>query len=57
MDQETLMDTIRSASIDNRLTCEAAHELSEKLHISLQEIGAVCNELKIKVAQCQLGCF
>lgn len=57
MDQETLMDTIRSASVDNRLTCEAAHELSEKLHVSLQEIGAVCNELKIKVAQCQLGCF
>jgi len=57
MDQETFMDAVRSASVDNRLTCEAAHALSEQLHISLQEIGAICNELKIKIAKCQLGCF
>ena len=57
MNQEKIIDALRSASVNNRLTCEKAHELSRTLNISLQEIGALCNELKIKIAACQLGCF
>jgi hypothetical protein len=57
MDQENMIDTIRSAAVNNRLTCEKAHDLARELNVSLQEIGAVCNELKIKISGCQLGCF
>jgi hypothetical protein len=48
---------VRSAAVNNRLTCERAHDLARELNVSLQEIGVVCNELKIKVSACQLGCF
>jgi hypothetical protein len=57
MDQENMIDAIRSAALNNRLTCEKAHDLARELNVSLQEIGAVCNELKIKISACQLGCF
>jgi hypothetical protein len=57
MNREKLIEAIRAASLQNRLSCEKAHELSAAHAISLREIGEVCNDLKIKIAACQLGCF
>jgi hypothetical protein len=57
MKQEKIIEAIRSGVVDNRLSCEKAHELSAALHIPLREIGLLCNELKIKISSCQLGCF
>lgn len=57
MVREQLIEAIKKASAGNRLTCEKAHELSEILKVPLQEIGVLCNELKIKISACQLGCF
>lgn len=57
MTREKIIETIRSGAVNNRLTCEKAHELSATLQIPLREIGALCNELKIKISACQLGCF
>ena len=39
------------------LSCLKAHELSEKHDYSLKEIGKFCNDNKIKIISCQLGCF
>lgn len=57
MNREKMIDAVRSAAVNNRLTCERAHDLARELNVSLREIGAVCNELKIKISACQLGCF
>jgi hypothetical protein len=57
MMREKVIEAIQTASVNNRLSCEKAHELAKELNTSLQEIGAICNELKIKIAACQLGCF
>jgi hypothetical protein len=57
MTREQVIVKIQAAVVDNRLSCEKAHSLSRELNISLAEIGAVCNELKIRISQCQLGCF
>ena len=57
MTREKIIEAIQAASENNRLSCEKAHELARDLNISLPEIGAICNELKIKIAACQLGCF
>ena len=57
MTREKMIEAVKRASENNRLSCEKAHELARELNISLQEIGALCNELKIKIADCQLGCF
>jgi hypothetical protein len=55
--KEKLIAAVTKASSDGRLTCENAHELGKELGVSLQEIGAVCNELNIRIKDCQLGCF
>jgi len=52
-----MIEAVRLASVSNRLSCEKAHELAKELNTSLQEIGVLCNEMKIKIASCQLGCF
>lgn len=57
MTREAMMDAIQRASVNNRLSCEKAHELAKELNTSLREIGMLCNELSIKIAACQLGCF
>lgn len=54
---EMIRDAVRKASRDNRLSCEAAHAIGKELNVTLREIGAVCNELKVKISACQLGCF
>ena len=57
MNREELIEKVRGASAGNRLSCERAHELSRELDVTLGEIGAICNELKIRISSCQLGCF
>lgn len=57
MSREKMIKMIRNLTVNNRLTCEKAHALSQELGVPLREIGALCNELKIRIAACQLGCF
>lgn len=57
MIREEVIKKIRAASSGNKLPCEKAHKLALELNVSLGEIGAICNELKIKITACQLGCF
>lgn len=57
MTRDTIIEEIRRSSENNRLSCEKAHALAKELNVPLQEIGKLCNELKIKIAACQLGCF
>jgi hypothetical protein len=57
MSSEQLIEAVKKAAVENRLTCAQAHALAEELRVSLGEIGALCNELGIKIAACQLGCF
>jgi plasmid stability protein len=55
--REELTEAVRTAAENGRLSCEAAHALGRELGVSLREVGAVCNELKIRITACQLGCF
>jgi hypothetical protein len=54
---EKIQEAVKNAAVSGRLSCEKAHELGTKLNVPLQEIGRVCNELNIRIKDCQLGCF
>jgi biotin operon repressor len=54
---QDLKEKIRAAAPEGKLPCAAAFKLAEQLGISRKEMGELLNELKIKVTQCQLGCF
>lgn len=54
---EIVLKTVRKAAEDDRLTCTRAHELAKELGVNLLIVGQACDELKIKIKACQLGCF
>lgn len=57
MDQESIIDVVRKAAAENRMSCEKARELAKELNVPVSEIGRICNVLKIKITACELGCF
>ncbi len=57
MTQEDLKTKIRAAAPDGKISCAAAWQLADELGIPRREMGDLLNELKIKIIQCQLGCF
>jgi hypothetical protein len=57
MTQEELRAKIRAAAPEGKMPCAGAFRLAEELGISRREVGNLLDELKIKITQCQLGCF
>jgi len=39
------------------LRCADAFRIAGEYSVGVGLIGELCNELKIKIVQCQLGCF
>ena len=48
---------IRTALVNNRLSCVAAWTIADKLGVKRLDVCAACENLKIKVKPCQLGAF
>ncbi len=40
-----------------KLSCKKAFILAAEVGVPLAEVGKTCNELGVKIAGCQLGCF
>jgi hypothetical protein len=57
MSREELKARIKAAAPEGKIACAAAMRLAEELVISRKDMGQLLNELKIKIKQCQLGCF
>lgn len=52
-----LEEELKNNSQDNGISCTAAMKIADKLSITYKEVGAVANELGIKIKNCQFGCF
>jgi hypothetical protein len=57
MDKETIIEKVKSQTKNGKIACKQALKISTEEGISSKDLGALLNELKIKVANCQLGCF
>jgi hypothetical protein len=57
MSQEELKARIKAAAPEGRIACPAAFRLAEELGLSRKDLGELLNDLRIKIIQCQLGCF
>ncbi|HHT45897.1 MAG TPA: hypothetical protein GX004_01205 [Firmicutes bacterium] len=40
-----------------KIPCVMAFKIARECNCSVAEIGKLCNELNIKIVNCQLGCF
>jgi len=58
---EELIAAVKSASeeVEGRLmlSCNTAFKVAHQFQVDLKTIGRICNEQKIKLRNCQLGCF
>ena len=57
MNQEDVKTRILAAAPEGKIPCAAAFRLAEELGISRKDLGNLLNDLRIKIIQCQLGCF
>ena len=48
---------IKESLTEGRLSCASAFKVARRLEVSPQEVGEVADELKVKIARCQLGLF
>jgi len=57
MDRKKLEEAIKEKAKEGKIPCALCFKIAEDFGISKREIGKVLDEIKIKVGQCQLGCF
>ncbi|MDN5347087.1 MAG: hypothetical protein PWP65_651 [Clostridia bacterium] len=52
-----VLAAVREAAHEDKLPCAVAQELARRLEVPMLMVGEAANQLKIKIIQCQLGCF
>ena len=55
--QKVVEKMIIEASSKGRLQCDKAQTIAQTLNVPLKTIGQVADQLRIRISQCQLGCF
>jgi len=57
MDRDKLEKAILEKAKDGKLPCAMCFKIAEDFKISKSEMGKILNEMKVRISQCQLGCF
>ncbi len=57
VDRKRLEEAILEKSKGGKLPCAVCFKIVEDFGVSKKEIGEILNKMKIKISQCQLGCF
>ncbi len=55
--KEKIKASLRESSADGRISCPLARKIAKDLSVPFKEVGEAANELKIKITDCELGCF
>ena len=56
-DEDKLRSAVEDAAVDGKVGCEVLLELAERTGAPAAQIGRLCDEMKIRIGSCQLGCF
>lgn len=54
---DELFQKVKEREKEGKISCSEARKLAEELGVPYREVGKACNELKIKIVACELGCF
>lgn len=55
--KEKIKEEIEKRIENNRLPCAVARKIARDLAVPYREVGKVADELKVKITDCELGCF
>ena len=57
VDRKKIEEAILAKAKDGKSPCAVCFKIADDLGVAKKEITKVLNEMKIKISQCQLGCF
>jgi hypothetical protein len=57
VNQEEIMAKLKEAAREGKIPCAMAFKIAKECGMSTREIGNLLNQAKIKISNCQLGCF
>jgi molybdopterin-guanine dinucleotide biosynthesis protein MobB len=57
VEKKRIEEALKKFSFEKEITCSDARKIAEELGVSYIEIGKMANDLKIKIKNCELGCF
>jgi len=57
LDRKQLEAAILERAKEGKIPCALCFKIAEDFGITKREMGKILNEMKIKIGQCQLGCF
>ena len=52
-----LGEELKSSARNGQLACPAAFKLAGKFKVTPRMVGDLANEMKVRIVNCQLGCF
>lgn len=55
--KKELRACIKKRAVDGKITCATLRKIAEKLGVTYKKAGRATDELKIKIRNCDLGCF
>lgn len=55
--KELIKNCIQKKTTSNKITCPELRRIAEELGIPYREAGKAADDLKIKIKNCDLGCF
>lgn len=56
-DKSAAIEELKKLAVNGKISCTDARKLAQDLKVAPGQIGDLCNELKIKIMACELGCF
>jgi hypothetical protein len=57
MERDQVIEAVKERAKENRISCAVCFKIAEEYGIPKEELGALLDELKVKVVECQLGMF
>ena len=54
---DKIKELLMKKAVDGKISCHDARKIAEELSVPYREVGRSANELRIKIAGCELGCF
>jgi hypothetical protein len=55
--EDEIAAKLKGAAREGKITCAMAQKIAIENKIPMKQVGEMLNQMKIKIIQCQLGCF
>ncbi len=57
MKEEEIEAMLKEAAKEGKIPCAVAQRIANENKVPMKLVGEILNRMKIKISQCQLGCF